>query len=229
MAEQVDDAGLDRRLGKDGQDCLGEALQPVDDGEQHVLHAPVAELVHDPEPELRALVLLEPEPENLLGAVGADAEGDMHGLVADQPLVADLDPQGVEEDERIDRLEGARLPQRHLVQHRVRDRADQVGRGVDAIEVAQMTGDLAHAHATRVHRDDLLVKAGKAALVPGDQLRVEAGLAVPRDLQLELARVGRHRLSAVAVAGVAGLAGRQMMVHLGVQRPLGESLLQLVE
>src|SRR5208337_5650464 len=38
-----------------------------------------------------------------------------------------------------------------------------------------------------------------------------------------------HRLLAVTVAAVAGLAIRQMMVHLGVQRPLGERLLQLVQ
>jgi hypothetical protein len=33
--------------------------------------------------------------------------------------------------------------------------------------------------------------------------------------------VGNYRLLAVAVAAVAGLAVRKMMVHLGVQRPLG--------
>jgi hypothetical protein len=54
-------AGLDRRLGEDGEDRLGEPLQPVDDGEKHVLDAPVPERVHDAQPELRALVLLEPE------------------------------------------------------------------------------------------------------------------------------------------------------------------------
>ena len=37
-----------------------------------------------------------------------------------------------------------------------------------------MADDLARAHAAGVHRDDLLVEAGKAALVLGDQLRIEA-------------------------------------------------------
>jgi len=38
----------------------------------------------------------------LLGAVGADAEGDIDGLVADRTLVAHLDPQRVEEDHRVE-------------------------------------------------------------------------------------------------------------------------------
>ena len=53
---------------------LREALQAVGHGKQDILDASVLEFVHDPEPELRALVLLEPEAENLLGAVGPDGQ-----------------------------------------------------------------------------------------------------------------------------------------------------------
>ena len=34
VTQQMDDAGLDRRLGKDREDGLGEVLQPVDDGQE---------------------------------------------------------------------------------------------------------------------------------------------------------------------------------------------------
>src|SRR5215212_4391784 len=72
--------------------------------------------------------------------------------------------------------------------------------------------------------------AGETALVPGDQLRVEARLPIPRHLQRDLARVGDDRLAAVAVAAVAGLLlTAEVVVHLGVQRPLGQGLLQAVE
>ena len=93
-----------------------------------------------------------------------------------------------------------------------------------------MALDLAHAHAAGVHRDDLVVEAGKAPLVLGDQLRIEGGQPIARDLQLDLAGVGQNRLAAIAVAAVAGFTLRvEMMVHLGIQRPLGQRLLQLVE
>src|SRR5262249_44518761 len=158
-----------------------------------VLDTAVFQLVHDAQPEFGALILLEPEAEDFLGAVGAYAQRDMHRLVADQPFIPDLDPQRVKENQRIDLFQRARLPGGDLLQHRIGDRADQIRRDLNAIEIAQMADDLARAHATRVHRNDLVVEPRKATLVLGDQLRIKAGLAVTWNLQLDLAAVGNHR------------------------------------
>ena len=119
--------GLHRGLGEHRGDRVGEALEAVDHGDQKVLDAAVLQLVHHPEPELGALVLLEPETEDLLAAVVPDAGRDMHRLVADQAFVADLHPERVEEDQRIDRLQGTGLPGGNLFQDRVGDHADQIG------------------------------------------------------------------------------------------------------
>ena len=65
----------------------------------------------------------------------------------------------------------------------------------------------------------LLVEAGEAALVLGDQLRVEGRQPVARDLQGQLAGAGQHRLGAVAVAAVGAavrLAAVEMVVELGL-------------
>ncbi len=83
---------------------VGESLRPVDDGQKNILGAAVPELVHYAQPELGALVLLEPEPQDLLCAVAANAQRNVNSLVAYDPFVADLDAQGVEEDQRIDAL-----------------------------------------------------------------------------------------------------------------------------
>ena len=40
MPQKMDDAGLNRRLGKDGDDGFRETLEPVDDGDENVLYAP---------------------------------------------------------------------------------------------------------------------------------------------------------------------------------------------
>ena len=53
MAHEVDDAGLHRGLGEGRRDRLGKALQPVHDGDETVLDAPVAQLVHDAEGSVR--------------------------------------------------------------------------------------------------------------------------------------------------------------------------------
>lgn len=153
----------------------------------------------------------------------------MDRLVAHDALVADLDPQGIEEHQGIDRLERAGLPGGDFLQHGIRDGTDQIRRNLDAIELAQMSDNLPGAHTTGVHRHDLVVEAGKAALVLGDELRIERRLSVARDIQFDPAGLGRHCLTAIAVAAVAGLIARQMMIHLGVQRPLGQGLLQIVE
>src|SRR3954454_21289610 len=229
LAQQMDDAGLDRGLRENGRDCLWKALQAVDDRDQDILHTPVFELVHDLQPELGALVLLKPQAQDLLRPVCPDAQGDVDRLVPDQAFIADLDPERVEEDQRVDRLQRPGLPGRDLLEHRVRHRADQVRRDLDAVELAQVADDLPRAHAPGVHRDDLVVEAWEAALVLGDQLRVEARLPVPGDLELDLAGVGEDALAAVAVAAVAGLLTAEMMIHLRVQRPLGQGLLQAVE
>jgi transposase len=105
-----------------------------------------------------------------------------------------------------------------------------VWRDVDPIKIAQMSLDLPHAHAAAVHRDDLVVKPGKAPLIFGDQLRVEGRPPITGHLDLDLAGVGQDRLPAIAIAAVPiTLASIEMMVHLGVQRPLGQRLLQFVE
>jgi hypothetical protein len=67
------------------------------------------------------------------------------------------------------------------------------------------------------------------ALVFGNQLRVEVGLPVAWDLQIQLARVGDDRLAAVSVAAGARLLASEVVVHLGLQGALGERLLQVIE
>ena len=144
----------------------------------------------------------------------------MDCLVADKSFVADLDAQGIEENQWVDRLQGVEPAGGDPI-HRIGDRAGQVRRDLDAVQIAQMPDNLARAHAAGVHRDDLVIEPRETALVFGDQLRVETGLAVTRNLQLDRARVGDDRLLTVTVPPVAGLIAGKVMVHLGVENPFG--------
>ena len=100
-------------------------------------------------------------------------------LLRTRPSSRTLTLKRVEEDQRIDGLQRSGLPGGDLLQNSVRHRADQVGRDLDAVELAQMPDDLAGAHAAGIHRHDLVVEAGEAALILGDELRVEASPADP--------------------------------------------------
>src|SRR3546814_14201310 len=65
--------------------------------------------------------------------------------------------------------------------------ADQIGRDVDTVQIAQVPADLTRAHAPSVHRHDLIIKPRKTALILGNQLRVEAAMPVAGHVDLELA------------------------------------------
>src|SRR5829696_7833923 len=130
--------------------------------------------------------VLDPQAENVLGAVRLDAEGDVDCLVADHALVSDLDPHCVEEDERVTRLQWTVLPFRHGLQNRVRHRRDQIGGDLEPIELHEVALNLPRGHAARIHRHDLLVEAGEAALIPGDQLRIERPFPIAGNPDVEL-------------------------------------------
>lgn len=154
----------------------------------------------------------------------------MNRLIAHHAFVADLDPDSVEKDQRVNPIKRPLLSGRDLVKHCVGHRADQIGRDVDAIRLVEVSGDLPRAHAARIHRHDLIIEARKIALILGDQLRIEARLTIAWHIDRQLAGVGHRGLPTVAVACVADtvLAG-EAMVHLGVQRALDQRLLQRIE
>jgi len=179
VAQQVNDASLHHRLRKDCGDRLRKAFEAVDHGDQHVLDAAVLQFVHDAQPEFGTFVLFEPKPQDFLGAVGPDAKCNVHRLIAHGSLVADLDPKRIEKDQRVGCFQRTRLPGGDFLEHRIRHRADQVGRDLDAIQIAQMPDDLAGAHAAGVHRNDLVVETQEAPLIFGDQLRVEYDMGFP--------------------------------------------------
>lgn len=60
-----------------------------------------------------------------------------------------------------------------------------------------------YGHAPGIHRHDLVVEAWEAALILGDERQIERRLPIARDLQLDPAGLGCHRLAAVTVAAVS--------------------------
>ena len=67
-------------------------------------------------------------------------------------------------------------------------------------------------------------------MILGDQLWVEARLAVARHVDRQLAGVGHYRLPTVAVAHVAGAVfASEVVIHLRIQGTLCQRLLQRIE
>jgi hypothetical protein len=86
----MDDAGLNPGLGEDGLDRFRKAGQAVDAGDQNVGDTALGQVVEDSQPELGALGLLPPDPEDLAVALGRDADRQIAGAVSDRAVFAGL-------------------------------------------------------------------------------------------------------------------------------------------
>lgn len=73
------------------------------------------------------LVLLDPEPDHFVAAVGPNAERDVDRLGTDHTLIADHYPDCIEEHERLGRIERPGLAGGDLLKHRVDDRRYEIG------------------------------------------------------------------------------------------------------
>ncbi len=229
-------AGLHDGAGPDGFHRLGQAFEPVADQHEDVVHAAVLDLGEDVQPVLGSLAAVSgPQPEDLPPALGRDGQGHIDGPVGDR-TVADLHVDGVDEDDRIDRVEGPGLPFSHALEDLVGDGGDSLAGDVGPIDLGQVGLDFAGGQAFGGQRDDHLVDPGQALLPLLDDLRFEGAVAVAGHGYLHRADVGQHG-GASAVAGVAAVLARRIVLVIaevvgdlafqgGLQEPLGQLLQQ---
>lgn len=146
MPYQVNDAGLDRGFREGGGDRLGESFQPVHNRNQDVLNAPAARLVHHRQPEFGALVVRNPEAQDLALSIPGDAQGDADRLVLQYPAagITDLHPESVKNDNGLHPVQRPVLPVADLIRHGIGDTADQIRRNPQAMGIIQMSLNIAH-------------------------------------------------------------------------------------
>ena len=183
-----------------------------------------------------AFGLLDPQAKDFFLAGRIEGKRHIHGLVLDDALVADFDPQSIEENDRIDRIERPVLPVPDFFEDGIGDPADQIWRDIDAVELGQMALDLANRHAAGVEAQNLIVEPVEPGLAFRDQLRLKAPRPVARNRNSNLALLRQKRLRTCPIAAVAASpAGRvallvaQMLRQLGAECPLDQRFLQLLE
>src|SRR5437868_46341 len=96
--------------------------------------------------------------------------------------------------------------------------------------------NIARGHATRVHRQNLLVEARETAFMLGNDLRLEGPVPVARHFELHRPEVSLHLFPAFAVAVVTAPAPcwrvlliAKVMAHLGIHGPLDQRFGELFE
>ena len=104
--------------------------------------------------------------------VAGDTESHVNRLVFDRPAVgiAELHPQGVEDNDGIHPVQCPALPFANLVQNGIGDAADQVGRDLQAIEIEQMRLDIPDRQTGGIKPDDLVIHSTGPGLTLQHQL-----------------------------------------------------------
>jgi hypothetical protein len=181
-------------------------LQAVADHDAAVTHATVLDLGEHMQPVLGALpAVARPQPQNVTLPVDRDVQGDVDGPVG-HTAITDLDLDGVDEDDRVHRVQWAGLPGGQAFQDPVGDGGDGLAGDLGAVDLGQVGLDLAGGQALGDQRDDQVLHTAKAPLPLADDLGLEGGVAVAWHLESDRADLGRHGLGAGAVAGVGAVA-----------------------
>lgn len=181
MPHHVHDAQLNGGMRIDGFNRFRKALQPIDASNEDVGNAPVLQLRHHLQPELGPFGLGDPQAQHFLLAGQIDTDGQIDRLDR-HSAVAHLDVDAVEIDDGVKRIQGAGLPSLDLVDHAICHGGNQRRRNLGAVHLFQVDLDLPHGHAASVERQNLVVEAGPACLVLGDQLRLEGAVPVAGNL-----------------------------------------------
>src|SRR6516165_10451089 len=175
-------------------------------------------------------------PRTSFSPSGLSASATYTTLFLTRPSSRILDPQGVEKHHRIDRVEWPVLPLPNLVDDRVGDPADEVGRDFRAVQLGQVALDLPNRHAACIEAQNLVVEPVEPRLPLGDQLRFETAGPIAWHRNLDFAILGQHRLRTRTVAAVAFAAAcriallvAEVVGQLRPERALDQRLLQLFE
>ncbi|MNE31938.1 hypothetical protein D3C80_1255290 [compost metagenome] len=215
---------------------LREALEAVHAGDEDVLHATILEFGHHLQPEFGAFGLGDPQTQHFLVTGHVDADSQINRLVAHGTSVTHFDVNAVQIEDRVQRVQRSGLPQLDLVTHRVGNGRDQAGRDLCAVHFLQVRLDFSDTQTARVERNDLVIEACPAGLMLGDQLRLEGGLTVARDVERQFAEVALQGFTAVTVARIGGSVGDrcafvmpQVFGHFGFKGPLDQHLGELFE
>ena len=127
VPDLVNEATLDFGLGIHGSDGFRKACQAIHGENQHVVYAPVFELIEHAEPVLGGFALAKPDAETLLFPLQIDADHQVGGHVLDPAIHPELEEQRIHEHDSVNRLQRPVLPFLGLVDDGIGDAADRLG------------------------------------------------------------------------------------------------------
>ncbi len=142
----------------------------------------------DLHPELCSLVVGCPDAKHFFQALQVDAECQVNGFVPHAAAALYFHLKRVQIENRINRIERARLPGANLIENGISYVGNQTGRNIDAVNLFQMTLNLSSGHPSCIQGDNLFVQTVETLLILFNQLRFKLGIAPPSALLFPFAR-----------------------------------------
>jgi len=207
----MDKAALDLGLGVHGPDGFREAGQPIHSKNQHIVYAPVFELIEHAEPVLGGFALAKPDAEALLSSFQVDADHQVGGHVLDPAVHPELEEQRIHEHNGVNRLQRPVLTFLGLVDNGIGDAADRFGRDVVVVDFLDVVLDIAGAHPLGIHGKDEFLEAAYVLVALLDDCRRKFGFSVPGHIDDDGPDLRGKLFVAVAIAAVAGITVRRLV------------------
>ena len=156
-SNEVHHACLHDRFRPHVGDRVGQSGQPVAADDQRVVQAAVDQLVEDVLPELRTLVLGNPDAQDVLEPINVDPDSQVSGPVVDRPALTDLDHDRVDIHNRINSINRTRLPLSDLILNHIGDIRDQSRGNLGPVHFRQMFLDVPSCHPPRIQRQNHII------------------------------------------------------------------------
>ena len=193
VADLMDDACLPGRRRECRSEGLWNALEAIGDGDQDVPDPAGLEVVDDLQPELRALGVLNPDPQDVARAVTQYTQRKIRS--ASRNATGYIGSRG-------------QLCQA-LTSAITASVMELMNSGETSVPYcsSEKPLDLPHRHAAGAHGDDLVIETGEAPFVLGNQHRFEAALTITGNVDPQRPVLGQHRLGARPIALITRLLG----------------------
>src|SRR6185437_9577642 len=154
VADMMHDAELHVGLREDGFHSVAQTGEPIAANDQRIVHSTSLQIVEHLEPEAGTFGFFNPQPEHLLPAGNTDAEHGIHTFLQNAFVSAYGHAQAIDENNRVDTLQGPVLPIDNLLLQLVGGAGNELGRDLDAINILDALLDLARGQAACIQRDD---------------------------------------------------------------------------
>lgn len=200
----MDDAPLQTALGVHRFDGLHHAAQTVGAEQINIQNTPAFEVIQHIQPKFAALMLADPDAQDVFFAIHGDAQDHIGRLGHIAVILFHLVVGGVHEDEGIYAFQGTVLPGVDLWHDLLGNFAHQFRGDFHIVQALDLLGNIVLAHAAGVQGKNFVLHTLGIAVILTDDFRFIAALTVSGNLDVDLPKLRLDGLLGIAVAVVGG-------------------------